>query len=211
MLGFIKKDLLLIKGNLKTILIILGIFLLTGLEKSTNITFFVSLIAIMTFLSSFSYDELNHWNTYATTLPNGRKNIVKAKYIATLLLLFLTISIISILLLTIHFLNQTISIESIIESISMSLIGISVVEIIMYPFIFKFGIEKARIYLFVGIFTIGLVLGYIIDWFNKRGINLHSFSTFMDQYGILLIPVIVIIGLFTSYKISERIYLKKEF
>ena len=37
----------------------------------------------MMFISTFSYDEFNNWNSYVATLPNGRKNAIIAKYIAT--------------------------------------------------------------------------------------------------------------------------------
>lgn len=93
MLGLIKKDLLIVKNNLKLIGIVLTIFLILALQDNFDITLALPFIAmiylfvITLFISTFSYDEFNKWDAYAVTLPNGRKNIVKSKYITSIILL----------------------------------------------------------------------------------------------------------------------------
>ena len=86
MLGLIKKDFLLIKANLKSMIIVFIIYLMMAFQGSFDVTFIVPLIGIMMFMTTFSYDDFNNWNSYAVTLPNGRKNIVRAKYIASIIL-----------------------------------------------------------------------------------------------------------------------------
>lgn len=82
MLGLIKKDFLLIKANSKSMVIIFIVYLMLAFQGIFDVTFIVPLIGIMLFISTFSYDDFNNWNSYAVTLPNGRKNVVRAKYIA---------------------------------------------------------------------------------------------------------------------------------
>ena len=86
MLGLIKKDFLLIKANLKSMIIIFVIYIMLAFQGTFDVTFIIPLIGIMLFISTFSYDDFNNWNSYAVTLPNGRKNVVRAKYIASIIL-----------------------------------------------------------------------------------------------------------------------------
>ena len=83
MIGFNKKDLFIIKANLKSLLIIFVLYLMLAIQGTFDVTFIIPLIGIMLFISTFSYDDFNNWNSYAVTLPNGRKNVVRAKYIAS--------------------------------------------------------------------------------------------------------------------------------
>ena len=89
MLGLIKKDFLLIKANLKSMIIIFVIYIMLAFQGTFDVTFIIPLIGIMLFISTFSYDDFNNWNSYAVTLPNGRKNVVKAKYIASIILIIM--------------------------------------------------------------------------------------------------------------------------
>ena len=86
MKGLIKKDFLLVKANSKQMLIIFAVYLMLIFQGTMDVTFVVPLIGIMLFISTFSYDDFNNWNPYAVTLPGGRENVVKAKYIASIIL-----------------------------------------------------------------------------------------------------------------------------
>ena len=76
MFGLIKKDFLLIKANLRSMMIVFIVYLILTFQGTFDVTFIVPLIGIMLFISTFSYDDFNNWNSYAVTLPNGRKNVV---------------------------------------------------------------------------------------------------------------------------------------
>ena len=79
----------------------------------------------------------------------------------------------------------------------------------MYPFIFKYGMEKGRIGLFVISFAIVGIIGLLSSVLK---INIPTnVVTFFDIYWFVIIPLISIVLLLISYKISEKIYLKKEF
>ena len=90
MLGFIKKDLLLIKGNLKSLIFVILIYFLLMATGDFDISFIPPFLSTMIMLSTFSYDNYNNFDAYGITLPNGRRNIVLAKYLSTIILVIIT-------------------------------------------------------------------------------------------------------------------------
>ncbi len=209
MTGLIKKDLLMIKSNLKMILVILFVFFIMALQGKFDISFVPAFIVVMLFMSTFSYDEFNKWDAYAVTLPNGRKNVVKSKYIASLLLTFVTIILTIILNSLVGLINSNLEFDKFISTMMGCVFGVILIQSIMYPFIFKYGMEKGRIGLFVISFAIVGIVGLLSSVLK---INIpNNVVTFFDNYWFVITPLISIILLLVSYKISEKIYLKKEF
>ena len=206
MIGLIKKDLLLIKSNIKLLGTILVFYILLTFENEMNISFLPAFLSVWLMFSTFSYDEYNKWDSYAITLPNGRKNTVRAKYLTTIILILIT-TFISILVTFLILMIQNKAIE-LITSVLISTLTITCIESFIYPFIFKFGIEKTRIILFGVLFVIGFIGGILIYQVN---LNVPSLINFLAKYGRILFVILTIVILFLSYKISEKIYLKKEF
>lgn len=208
MLGLIKKDLLMIKGNLKMISIIFIVFILIALNGNGNFAFIPAFIGVMLIMSTFSYDEYNKWDAYATTLPSGRRNIVKSKFIATFILILISFLVTLLLCLIIQYINNDINFKEIYESMLGCLIAIILLIAIMYPLIFKFGIEKSRIGIFIGIFGVTSLVSIL----TKVKIQIpNSLLTFLSNYGFILFFGISLISILISYKISQKIYLNKEF
>ena len=209
MYGLIKKDLFTIKGNLKTIVIIFLVFVFMSFKGQSDLSFILPLICIMMFMSTFSYDEFNNWNAYAITLPNGRKNVVKSKYLATLVLVVISTIITSIVAIISAVIKNNVDIEVLISTIFGGAFAVLLIESIMYPLIFKYGIEKGRIGLFVGVFVITAVVGLLFK--NVKITSFDFLIEILEKFWLIIIPVLAILILFISYKISEKIYLKKEF
>ena len=196
MVGLIKKDLLMIKSNLKMVLIMLVVFFIMSLQGEFDISFVPPFIVVMLFMSTFSYDEFNKWDAYAVTLPNGRKNVVKSKYVASLILTIVTIILTIILNSLVGLINNNLEFDKFISTIMGCVFGVILIQSIMYPFIFKYGMEKGRIGLLSSVLKINIPTNVV---------------TFFDNYWFVIIPLISIVLLLISYKISEKIYLKKEF
>ena len=209
MKGLIKKDFLLIKGNLKLIILMLFVFVIMAIQGQFDISFVVPFIVVMLFMSTFSYDEYNKWDAYAVTIPNGRKNVVKSKYIASLILIFAAIIITFLLNYIIDLVNNNIEFDKFISVLSGATFATILVLSIMYPFIFKYGIEKGRI----GLFVITFAIVGIVRLFPKYvKINIsQNIITFFNNYWFIIILAITMLILFVSYKISKKIYMKKEF
>lgn len=209
MLGLIKKDFLIIKSNLKLIIIMLVVFFMMALQGEFDISFVPPFIVVMLFMSTFSYDEYNKWDAYVITLPEGRKNVVKSKYIASVILILLTIIITILLNCLVGIINNNFEFDKLISTLTGGAFATILIQAIMYPLIFKFGMEKGRIGLFVLTFAITGIIG-LFSKFIKIDIPINMVS-FFNNYYFVIIPIILITVLLISYKISEKIYSKKEF
>ena len=89
MIGFIKKDLFMIKSNFKLLGILIIAYTLMGFVGEIDISFILPFMSVMIMISTFSYDNYNNWDAYSISFPDGRKNSVKSKYVATVLMIVL--------------------------------------------------------------------------------------------------------------------------
>ena len=210
MLGLIKKDFLLIKANLKSMIIIFVIYIMLAFQGTLDATFIIPLIGIILFLSTFSYDDFNNWNSYAVTLPNGRKNVVRAKYIAsTILMLILAVVAFSIGIGISYIKTNSINLDEIISSLMGTMLSIVIINSLLYPIVFKFGATNGRIILFAVVFGIAGI-GTLIAQFIDMAPIINIINK-LDNYLLIVIPIIYIILLGISYLISSKIYQNKEF
>ena len=163
MKGFIVKDLLIVKENLKASLIILGVYLLLFIGNPSNLSFLPPFMSFYLMLSTFSYDELNKWESYAFSFPNGRRNIVLSKYISTFILTLISYSLIFILSIGLSLYLHNLNLGEMFITFLANMASIIFLLSIIYPIIFKFGIEKARIAI------LGLIVGFvlIVTFFGK--------------------------------------------
>lgn len=209
MLGLIKKDLLMIKQNLKIFVLVFIIFLGMTIINESDMTFILPFMAVMISISTFSYDNYNKWDAYAVTLPNGRKNVVRAKYISTIVLVMISFIISLISLFIMNKCGINIDLDSSISELIGCLFAIFLIMIIMFPIMYKFGVEKGRIALFIIAFGVSGLSVLILK-------NVHidipgNIIDFFKNYYEVLIPIITFLLMFISYKFSEKTYLKKEF
>lgn len=210
MLGLIKKDLLMIKSNIKVLIILLFVYGFMAFQGEMDLSFLLPFMSVMIMISTFSYDTYNKWDAYALTLPNGRKNSVKAKYLATILLVAISVIIITLLSIIIAYIrNGIIDYENIISTMVGGVFATTLLQSFMYPPIYKFGVEKARIGIFVVVFGIAIIGGIMAEYIDFPTIT--KALSFMNNYWMVIIPIAMCIMLYVSYKISEQIYVKKEF
>ena len=210
MIGFIKKDLAMIKSNFKTLGLLFILYAIMGFYGEMDISFILPFISVMIMISTFSYDSYNKWDAYLISFPNGRKNSVKAKYLATLLMI-LAVSIVTLILSFViaYTSTETINFEQIIYTMLGTLVGTILVLSIMYPIIYKFGVEKARIAIFALVFGIVFIGGFILQYIDFS--FLSPVFTFLGNYIVLSIIIISVLMVYASYRISLKIQMKKEF
>ena len=210
MLGLIKKDFLLIKANLKSMVIIFIVYLMLAFQGTFDITFIVPLIGIMLFISTFSYDDFNNWNSYAVTLPDGRKNVVKAKYIASIILtVILGVATLAIGVGISYIKTNGINLDETIASLMGTMLSSVIIISLLYPIVFKFGATNGRIILFAVVFGVIGIVTLIAQFVDMTSI-VNAISR-LDNCSFIAIPVISVILLGISYLISNRIYQHKEF
>ena len=220
--GLIKKDLYNL-SSYKMSLLIIVIFCGIAIIGTSSINFapiVICTIIGMIALSTFSYDEISKSDRYILTLPTDKKEIVRAKYILAIsstilggiLGIVLTIFIANVMnyFRPEHLIN--LDYESLISTTIGGMFGISLIQAIQIPSIYKWGAEKGRIQMFVLVFIIVLVVlgvGYLIAKANFN-IDLATIENFMGKFGILLLVAAMAIMYFISYKISFKIYKNKE-
>lgn len=210
MLGLIKKDLLLIKANLKSMIIIFVIYIMLAFQGTFDVTFIIPIIGIMLFISTFSYDDFNNWNSYAVTLQNGRKNVVRAKYIVSIILMIILAVVAFFIGIGISYIKtNSINLDEIISSLMGTMLSSVIIISLLYPIVFKFGATNGRIILFAVVFGIAGI-GTLIAQFIDMAPIINIINK-LDNYLLIAIPIIYIILLGISYLISSKIYQNKEF
>ncbi len=210
MIGFIKKDLFMIKSNFKLLGILIIAYTLMGFVGEIDISFILPFMSVMIMISTFSYDNYNNWDAYSISFPDGRKNSVKSKYVATVLMIVIVSIITTLLSFIISYAStKTINCEQILISMFGTIFGTLFVLSFMYPIIYKLGVEKARIGIFLIVFGLVFIGGFLTNYFNLSLIT--KAILFLEDYLIIILIIIAIIMVYISYKISERIFNKKEF
>ena len=68
MLGLIKKDLFMMKSNIKTLLIILVVYGVMAYQEQMDLSFILPFMSVMIMISTFSYDAYNNWDAYVLSL-----------------------------------------------------------------------------------------------------------------------------------------------
>lgn len=222
MKGLIIKDLLQLKSYLRTLIVFIFIFVFVSLEPQNTNTDGL-LILMMTLglgmfgMATFSYDEMAKANKYILTFPLTKKEIVLSKYI---LQFILTISgaILGMILTIIISLSLNKGMPNFIDLISIALggmFGIGLVESIQMPCIYKLGAEKGRIYMFIITIIIAFIAGGIVmlgeKIINFFSINLSSINNIIEVIFPIILLGLIVFEYFISYKISYKIYSKKEF
>lgn len=219
MKGLILKDFLFEKQNLKTLLLFSVVFLIISLtsDHAFSFTFIMPFIAIMTCITTFNYDEYNHWDGYMSSFPITRKEIVRSKYIFTIIMMFVAIIFTLILYMGIGVaMGKTLEFSQIIEQSIGGILGISIFLSFLYPCIYKYGVEKGRIAIFTVAFGIGGI-GYLLSYLIGK-LNISASLTFFikifeftDQFWYFVFPLLSTLILYISYFVSVRFYQKKEF
>jgi hypothetical protein len=215
--GLILKDFINLKRNVKifgALTVLYGFMALTQKDASFFTTIFTMLFAILT-LSCYSYDELAKWDAYALTMPLSRQNIVQGKYIMMLLLTLIGTTFSMVFTLALNFILKK---DTIIQGLTVSAVGAAVVIVfysITIPIITKVGVEKARL-IFFAVYMVPFVIIYLAKEAIKRnGImmpeKLIRFLQSAVDNAYIIIPLVVIIALYSSYSISVYIYQKKDF
>lgn len=211
MFGLVKKDLFVIKHNLKVVFaIFVALLFLSFQEGDGSAIFILPMIGVILFISTFSYDEFNHCNSYIVALPDGRRNAIKAKYLATILIICVLafLSLVTTTLIN-YFQGDAIHFNYIMEAFMGTILSTSLLVFLLYPVMIQFGAVNGRIIVFVVIIGIAII-GTILSRFMELE-KVLLFINSLEVYWMILVPVISVLLLGISYLISSRLFLKKEF
>lgn len=219
MRGLIIKDLLFIKNNYKTTLVMfIGSLLLSIAIGNYLIAIStVPLILLVSSISTFQTDEFFNTEAFTLSLPLSREKIVLSKYVFTLLMTLVSTYIGLVIYLLIYFIispgfngvnTDMIKMLLILESAAL------IVDSIFFPIIYKFGCEKSRfvlmsiIMLLLGIMAIASVY---INVINVEQIDLVGIFELINNNALPVMLVLVIVCLILSYFLSVKFFKSKDY
>jgi MFS family permease len=216
MKGLVLKDLYAVIRSWKTLLLMALLYGALSLFAGAGYSAYLLALFLMILpMSTFSADELARWDGFAAALPGGRRAVVRSKYLLLLLVAAaaLVLSLILNLLSLLTGREDGSFGERMLTVLSFTWIGL-LVNAAAYPFLFRYGAQKGRIYLII---AIGFVCGL-----GAVGMVLLSLddSTLWTLLGSLHLPLAAVAAaavlllaaaLGLSYRVSQGVYEKKEF
>ena len=220
--GLLKKDLYNL-ASYKTTLIIVVLFCgiaIIGTDAIYWGSVVIGIIVGMISLSTFSYDEMSKSNKYILTLPVTRKEIVLEKYVlaigATILGGLLGFIVTLLVGNVMNYLRPDnlidINIETLLATSVGGMFGISLIQSIQIPSIFKWGAEKGRIQMFIVLFVL-VIIGAIAGFLLKQAglsVDIEKLEIILNNFGLVALVLLSCLMYFISYKISYKIYKNKE-
>jgi hypothetical protein len=217
MKGLILKDFVNLKKNAKIMAVLAvfyGIMALTMKDTGFFSAIFTMLFAILT-LSLYSYDDMAKWDAFALTMPVSKENIVQGKYIMMLLLTFIGFAFSLLFSVFTHLSVKSESLMSDIQNCGIAAAVVIFFYSITIPIITKMGVEKARLIFFM-VYFIPFLLATMLKKIANEGQftipkGVLGILNTAAEYAYVIIPLVLAAALLISYKISVRIYQKKEF
>ncbi|MBO5208531.1 MAG: ABC-2 transporter permease [Lachnospiraceae bacterium] len=220
MKGLLIKDcrLLLQQKNFIILLFLCTIFLFTMAEEPSFIIAYVTLLMVMMFLGTVSYDEFDNGYSFLFTLPISRKEYVLEKYVLCVCASLGAGIVATIACLAGAFVRQNdIEVQTLIVGAACILAVSAGILAVMLPIILKYGPDKLRTISFV-IAGVIVACGMLLSKLQipeGSTIDLAGIMKFIETLGTVGIVVIValigIAALIVSFLISVKIMEKKEF
>ena len=223
MKGLIIKDLLNL-FSYKTTLFLILIFCSIGMIGTNAVNaapIFITVMIGMIVLSTFNYDEASHAEKYILALPLTRKEIVMSKYILAIVgnilggIIGIILTIIIVNVMNVIRPDDLIRLDyqGLLVTVISGIFGVALIQAIQIPSVYRFGAEKGRIQMFLLIFLLVLMIagaGFLI---TKIGfdINMEEINHFMNRFGIPVLILVSAVLYYISYKISYKIFKKKEY
>ena len=215
MIGLLKKEYYLMEGQMKSWLIVavFCFFYSYFMNADSFLFMLIILIGIMSTMTVFSLDKACGWDTYAISLPLTRKEIVEARYLFAFLIdIGVSLACCLIMLLRGQ-INGGVNLPESLHSLFQILLVTILMQLLLFPVIYKLGVEKAR-FVYMAVF-ICLSLGVLgLSQLDDNGAVLAGIRINAEkimQYGEIAAVILAAAGLFLSLWLSVRIYEKKEF
>ncbi len=197
MRALLTKDFLVLTKQLKVLLVLIPIMLLTG---GSFMASFAILIGAALPMTSFAYDEQSRWNELAAMLPYSDKDLVLSKYVLGYLCMAATalLSLAAELVLPVLGVKTPAPAGFILPTsctISLLLIAINL------PILRKFGAQKGRI---VFILVMGFAGGLISILSGVTPENLSAPAEVMPWLALVLAAALNLPSIYISLRIQQH-------
>lgn len=211
MKGLLLKDFCILKKQIKLMVVFVIFYAIWAVaaKMPTMMGTMVILLSIMMPISSMSYDEAGQWYRYAFSLPIPRRTLVLSKYVLGFLvslggLVVSAIGNVIILALT----NGENALESWLTIIGFLELGVIFLSIII-PILFKYGVEKGRLFIVVIAVIPSLLVALLGSTLKTSGTLMPSAE--LLQAILYSSPLFTLAIFLISFRISVGICRKKEY
>lgn len=200
MKGLFKKDLLLLKSQIKYIVMIVVICLIMAYANSgfAYISSYLTFMGTGLVFNSFSYDMYHNEMAYLFALPFSKKEYCIEKYIYAFTITFISWLIAFLITSATH-----INLETVIVQLAMLFSGFIYISITI-PVVIRYGREKATIIVLMLVLLLFLA---VASGATSVGMLMSNFSGFIL---IGIYALIVLIALIISYRSTITILNDKE-
>ncbi len=206
MKGLLLKDWYALWSYLRMFLILDAVMLISPIFTDAGglLLFYPCILSGMLSMTLIAYEEREHWNIYAQTLPYSKAQLVSSKYLISLGIGVITVVIASVSTCISMAVHGVVDFDQIFSLVTM-LIPLSLTPAsLLLPFIYKFGAEKGRImyYFVIGAF---FAVFSLLGAFEGEGLTLPR-GTVMN--GLLCLTSAALYAV--SWLLSIRFYEKRE-
>ena len=210
MKGLLLKDLFVVSEFVRvlTLMVIVFIASMMAIGGFSVIGAMISLLVVSLVISSFSYDDLAHWDSFAATLPVSRRKLVASKYLFLLLLGVLAVVFNGLVSVLFAALQPGVSLaEQFVTGILISMAA-CIIDFVLIPLIYKYGAEKSRMMMMMVIVVI-----FGITYGGAELLKMLNIGTDWITLPILIggIAAAFLASLLISWTCSVKIVEKKEY
>lgn len=202
MKGLMKKELLMLMRATRAFAFICVIFIGMSAISQDNAFFMLMPIMISGLLPStlLSYDERCKWQEFSGALPVTRAQLVSAKYLLGLGCLTVMLA----LTLLVHLIVRRYPMEMLL-SLLCGIFGLALfVSAVSLPMMFKYGVEKGRLWYYATLVLVGGASG------ASAGVANDLFDGALPSF-LWLFPIIGAVCFALSWLLAIRFYQKREF
>ncbi|MFV0503057.1 MAG: ABC-2 transporter permease [Lachnospirales bacterium] len=157
-------------------------------------------------LSSVRKDMETKWNRYEVTLPIKRKEIIKSKYIFSLIYLLISLFVTVMFVLAIVAIKEyeyfDFGMKDIITLYILSIALVFQIISFFYMTVYLFSFEYIDIAMIISVVLSLILTGTLVKLLNKRDITIED--------GRIIIIVISTFILYISYEVTKKLYRKND-
>ena len=201
MKGLMKKELLMLFRAARAFAFISVIFIAMSAISQDNAFFMLMPIIISGLLPStlLSYDERCKWQEFSGALPVTRAQLVSAKYLLGLGCM----TVILVLTLLVHLIVRRYPMDLLM--MLCGILGLALfVSAVSLPMMFKYGVEKGRLWYYATLVLVGGASG------ASAGVANDLFNGDLPSF-LWLFPIIGAVCFALSWLLAIRFYQKREF
>lgn len=211
MSGLLLKDIFILKAGWKTYAFLMACYVVLSFTGNPTAYFFLlAVILMMCPVSSFTSDELARWEGFAAVLPGGRRAVVRAKYQLLLVLSGGFFLLFCLLNLAVALFKEDALPFWTLAVASFACCGVCLlINCVFYPLLFKYGSQKSRLILAAVFGTVFAVFAMAFLVLGTAGLD-----RLLEMPPVWLLAGAVVLlaaSLGASYRLSCRIYEKREF